>query len=124
MFVPLYDGVPLRYLRFPIGNWSLIAANALAFILIQAGSSEDVGRLETALGVVPAVLFGTAALSPDMAIVPAPATLLTSMFVHANIGHILGNMLFLWVFGDNVEDAMGSARYVAFYLDLRRRSPR
>ncbi|MDX6320111.1 MAG: hypothetical protein QOD35_3511 [Nocardioidaceae bacterium] len=116
MFVPLYDGVPLRYLRFPIGNWSLIAANALAFILIQAGSSEDVGRLETALGVVPAVLFGTAVLSPDMAIVPAPATLLTSMFVHANIGHILGNMLFLWVFGDNVEDAMGSARYVAFYL--------
>lgn len=116
MFVPLYDGVPLRHLRYPLGNWSIIAVNVFVFLLIQAHTSEDVGRLETALGVVPAVLFGMAALSPDIAIVPTPATLLTSMFVHANVGHILGNMLFLWVFGDNVEDAMGSARYLVFYL--------
>ncbi|GAC1331442.1 MAG: rhomboid family intramembrane serine protease [Beijerinckiaceae bacterium] len=116
MFVPLYDGVPLRYLRFPLGNWSVIAANALVFLWMQAGAGDEVARLETGLGVIPAVLFGSAILAPQIAIVPTPATLLTGMFVHASFGHLLGNMLFLWVFGDNVEDAMGSARYVAFYL--------
>jgi rhomboid family protein len=114
MFVPLYDGVPLRYLRFPIGNWSIIAVNVIVFLLLQA--APDPNRLETGLGAIPAVLFGTAILSPDLAIVPPPATLITGIFVHANIGHILGNMLFLWVFGDNVEDAMGSARYLSFYI--------
>jgi membrane associated rhomboid family serine protease len=114
MFVPLYDGVPLRYLRFPIANWSIIAANIIIFLLLQTTPNPD--RIETALGPIPAVLFGAAVLSPDIALVPPPVTLLTGMFVHANIGHILGNMLFLWVFGDNVEDAMGSARYLLFYL--------
>jgi membrane associated rhomboid family serine protease len=114
MFVPLYDGVPLRYLLFPIGNWSIIAANVVVFLLVQAAPNPE--RIETALGAIPAVLFGAAILSPDLAIVPAPVTLITGMFVHANIGHILGNMLFLWVFGDNVEDAMGSVRYLVFYL--------
>ncbi|MBV8848798.1 MAG: rhomboid family intramembrane serine protease [Methylobacteriaceae bacterium] len=114
MFAPLYDGVPLRYLRFPAGNWSIIAVNVLVFVLLQ--TAPDTNRLETALGVIPAVLFGTAILSPDIALVPTPVTLLTGMFVHANIAHIFGNMLFLWVFGDNVEDAMGTARYLVFYL--------
>jgi membrane associated rhomboid family serine protease len=114
MFVPLYDGVPLRYLRFPLANWSIVGANVIVFLWLQA--APDSGRVDTALGVIPAVLFGSAVLSPDLALVPAPLTLLTGMFVHANIGHLLGNMLFLWVFGDNVEDAMGSVRYVVFYL--------
>jgi len=114
MFVPLYDGVPLRYLRYPLANWSIIAVNAFMFLWLQ--SAPDTGRVETALGVIPAVLFGTAALSPDIALVSTPVTLLTGMFVHANIAHLLGNMLFLWVFGDNVEDAMGSGRYLLFYL--------
>ncbi|MBV9395303.1 MAG: rhomboid family intramembrane serine protease [Methylobacteriaceae bacterium] len=114
MFVPLYDGVPLRYLRFPIANWSIIAGNIVVFLWVQAAPSPD--RIETALGAIPAVLFGRAILSPDLALVPASVTLITGMFVHANIGHIFGNMLFLWVFGDNVEDAMGSLRYLVFYL--------
>jgi membrane associated rhomboid family serine protease len=114
MFVPLYDGVPLRYLPFPRGNWAIIALNVFVFVWTQATPSPE--RLQTALGVIPAVLFGTAVLSPDLAIVPTPVTFITGMFVHANIAHIFGNMLFLWVFGDNVEDAMGSARYVVFYL--------
>jgi uncharacterized membrane protein YczE len=76
MFVPLYDGVPLRYLRFPIGNWSIIAVNVIVFLLLQA--APDPNRLETGLGAIPAVLFGTAILSPDLAIVPPPATLITA----------------------------------------------
>src|SRR4051812_47142642 len=81
MFVPLYDGVPLRYLRFPIGNWSIIAVNVIVFLLLQA--APDPNRLETGLRAIPAVLFGTAILSPDLAIVPPPATLITGIFVHA-----------------------------------------
>ena len=81
MFVPLYDGVPLRYLRYPLVNWSIIAVNAIMFLWLQ--SAPDTGRVETALGVIPAVLFGTAVLSPAIAIVSTPVTLLPGMFVHA-----------------------------------------
>jgi membrane associated rhomboid family serine protease len=62
------------------------------------------------------VLLDHASLAKGLALIPEPLTLLTSQFVHGGFGHIIGNMLFLWVFGDNVEDAMGSARYIIFYL--------
>jgi len=67
-------------------------------------------------GAIPAVIFGKATLPPELAAIPAPATLVTSMFLHGGIMHLLGNMLFLWVLGDNVEDALGHVRYVFFYL--------
>ncbi|MDB5649975.1 MAG: rhomboid family intrarane serine protease, partial [Hyphomicrobiales bacterium] len=68
------------------------------------------------LGFIPAVLFGSATLAPDLSLVPPGATLVTSLFLHAGFAHVTGNMLFLWVFGDNVEDAMGSLRFLVFYL--------
>jgi membrane associated rhomboid family serine protease len=61
-------------------------------------------------------VFGSATLPPDFARIPAPLTLITSMFLHGGLMHLLGNMLFLWVLGDNVEDALGHRRYVVFYL--------
>ena len=116
MFTPLYDGIALKYLRWPIVNYSLILLNVIVSGMGAAGALGDADRLDTALGVIPSVLFGTAALEPSLAWAPAPATLLTGMFLHGGFGHLAGNMLFLWVFGDNVEDAMGSVRYCAFYL--------
>src|SRR3546814_7189725 len=65
---------------------------------------------------IPAVLFETRHRSPDLYRVPAEATLLTSIFLHGGWMHLIGNMLFLWIFGDNVEDAMGHGRYLLFYL--------
>jgi membrane associated rhomboid family serine protease len=65
---------------------------------------------------VPARLFGTASLDPELATVPAWATLFTSMFMHGGWMHLGFNMLFLWIFGDNVEDSMGHVRYLLFYL--------
>jgi membrane associated rhomboid family serine protease len=65
---------------------------------------------------IPAVLFGEARLSPELARVPAPLTVLTSMFLHGGWMHLIGNMIYLWIFGNNVEDSMGHARFVLLYL--------
>lgn len=108
--IPIRDH--LRTRRVPIVNYLLIAANVLAFawerILLAGGYSPL--RLVYDVGLVP-VRF----LADPVAGAPA---LLTSMFVHDPSGwiHIGGNMLFLWIFGDNVEDALGRFRYLAFYL--------
>jgi membrane associated rhomboid family serine protease len=69
-----------------------------------------------ALGAIPTVVTGQRALPPGVAVVPAELTLLTSMFLHGSSLHLGGNMLFLWIFGDNVEDAMGHVRFLFFYL--------
>src|SRR4029077_3262341 len=67
-------------------------------------------------GMVPAVLFGDRALPPGLAVIPPWATIFTSMFLHGGWLHLGGNMLFLWIFGNNVEDLLGRARYLLLYL--------
>lgn len=68
------------------------------------------------LGMIPARLFGYKDLPPDLATVSPWMTVITSMFMHGGFMHLGGNMLFLWIFGDNVEDSMGHLRYAIFYL--------
>lgn len=117
MFLPLYDGVPLAYLKAPLVTRALIGACAAAWLLTGLGLlpvSET--RIVAGLGVIPAVLFGTAALPQGLPLVPEPITLVTSLFLHGSFLHLAGNMLFLWVFGDNVEDGMGHARFLVFFL--------
>ena len=117
MFLPLYDGVPLAYLKAPLVTRGLIGACAAAWLLTGLGLlpvSEH--RIVAGLGVIPAVLFGTAALPQGLPLVPEPITLVTSLFLHGSFLHLAGNMLFLWVFGDNVEDGMGHARFLVFFL--------
>ena len=90
-----------------------------ALIAVCAGhycwqSSLDAGagqRVVDALGAIPAVLLTDARLPPDLSWMPRYASPFTSMFLHASWMHLLGNMLFLWIYGDNVEDALGHARY-------------
>jgi membrane associated rhomboid family serine protease len=69
-----------------------------------------------ALGMVPSVLFGYDTLPPGVEIVSPPLTVLTSMFLHGGFLHLAGNMLYLWIFGDNVEDELGHGRFLIFYL--------
>jgi membrane associated rhomboid family serine protease len=117
VFLPLYDGVPLAYLKAPLVTRALIGACAAAWLLTGLGLlpvSEH--RIVAGLGVIPAVLFGTAALPQGLPLVPEPVTLVTSLFLHGSFLHLAGNMLFLWVFGDNVEDGMGHARFLVFFL--------
>jgi membrane associated rhomboid family serine protease len=118
MFIPLHDGLPLRRLRAPYVTYGLIGANvglfAMSSVLTVAGVNE--GVLAFGLGTVPGVIFGHEYLPEGYPFVPAPLTLVTSLFLHITWLHLLGNMLFLWVFGDNVEDELGHLRFLAFYL--------
>jgi membrane associated rhomboid family serine protease len=117
MFIPLYDGIPLKNLKRPLATRMLIGACVAGWLLPLIGLlpvGED--WLVAGFGLIPAVLFGTAALPEGLPFVAPPGTLLTSLFLHGSLFHLLGNMLFLWVFGDNVEDAMGHWRFLAFFL--------
>lgn len=116
MFVPLYDHNPLEHIPRPYVNWTIIAVTSLLWLLFQ---SELVVPAFAAsvfgLGLSPIYLFDGLPPPPDMTLVPEWATVFTYALVHADGWHLLGNMLFLWVFGDNVEDAVGHMRYLAFY---------
>jgi membrane associated rhomboid family serine protease len=119
LFIPLSDDNPLKFLRYQWVTVGIIAANVLVFILQLSGLGLAAG---TSFAVVPAELvevgiLGGAAQGPyDTIPVPEAATLVSYMFLHADVVHLASNMLFLWVFGDNVEDAMGHVRYLVFYL--------
>ncbi len=112
--IPIHDDNPTT-IR-PVVTIALIVANGLVFILQIGLPPLMQERVFYALGVVPAVLFGKASLPPDVALVPAELSILTSMFLHGGWMHLLGNMLYLWIFGNNVEDAMGHLRFIVFYL--------
>jgi membrane associated rhomboid family serine protease len=114
MILPLHDDNPSR--TFPIVTIALILACVLVFIW-QLSKGPEVGqRIVYALGAIPAVLLGTRSLPEDLAVVPPVFSILTSMFLHGGLWHLLGNMLYLWIFGNNVEDAMGHGRFVVFYV--------
>lgn len=113
----------------PIINYLLITINLLVFVLLQQGGTND--KFTYAYSTVPAeIKTGQDVSGPQRVEVgseqgvinleptPSPVyiTLLTSMFMHGSWMHLLGNMLFLWIFGDNVENALGKIRYLAFYL--------
>jgi membrane associated rhomboid family serine protease len=111
MFLPLGDDNSRRQ-SFPIVTVSLLLVNVVAF----AGEvfALTAGRLEMFVAfwsLVPSDYTQGTALGG-----PVPFTLLTSMFLHAGFMHLIGNMLYLWIFGDNVEQAFGSVRFLAFYL--------
>ncbi len=114
MVIPVQDDIPTR-IR-PYVTWTLIAACVAAFTGQFTSGGTGFERSVFALGGIPSVLLGSVSLPPDLAWVPPWATVVTSMFLHGGLGHLLGNMLFLWIFGNNVEDAMGHLRFLAFYL--------
>lgn len=112
MFIPLRDENPTR--STPFINYALVAANILVFLYEATLSNRGQAVLANIYGTVPIhyahLLSGRGHL--EAAIIP----LFTSMFLHAGLLHLLGNMLFLWIFGDNVEEFFGHAGYLVFYL--------
>ncbi|HOW85819.1 MAG TPA: rhomboid family intramembrane serine protease [Candidatus Aminicenantes bacterium] len=112
MFLPLRDENPTS--RFPAVTVALIALNAAVFIFC-AVSPGGLDASSARFGAVPYDIVhfrSPAAAAP----VPPLLTLLTSMFLHGSLFHLLGNMLYLWIFGDNVEDRLGRLRFLLFYL--------
>ncbi|MET3662777.1 rhomboid family intramembrane serine protease [Aquamicrobium ahrensii] len=116
MFIPLHDTNRLHYIRFPYVTIGLIAFNILAYCMTTVGGEDFSNAAMLGLGFIPSVVYNHAELAPQFVVVPERWSYLTYSFLHLDILHLGGNMLFLWVFGDNVEDAMGHLRFLAFYL--------
>jgi membrane associated rhomboid family serine protease len=112
--IPLRDDNPSE-IR-PVVTVALLAAVAGVFLWELSLGPRGGEAAVYALGLIPGVLLGEHELPADLALVPPVATVLTSMFMHAGWLHLLGNMLYLWIYGDNVEDAMGHAKFLLFYL--------
>ncbi|MGD9916149.1 MAG: rhomboid family intramembrane serine protease [Rhizobiaceae bacterium] len=116
MFIPLHDANSLKHISAQYVTIALIAANVIVFLLTSVGSEQTVQAAVVGLGYIPATIYDFAARGPAQIWVPDYATYITYMFLHGDIWHLGGNMLFLWVFGDNVEDALGHLKFLIFYL--------
>src|SRR5215467_9721984 len=132
MVFPLYDDNSDRQLT-PVVNYAIIALNIFVFVVLQGlGTNEQftysfstvpqeilTGHDVVRAGqVVTDAITGQRYMTPGLGVTPISVylTLFTSMFMHGGIAHIAGNMLFLWIFGDNIEDRLGHVRYLIFYL--------
>ena len=119
MLLPLYDDNPNK--RFPVVTVALIVVNVLAF-LYEISLSNDALELSGqayleliyAAGFLPARLTG--GQLPPIDLLPLPLTFVSHMFLHGGWMHLIGNMWFLWIFGDNVEDRLGPLRFIGIYL--------
>ena len=122
MFIPLHDTNPLKKISFPYVTVALIVLNVGIYMVLQTGwfiPLEDENL--TAFAVVPTQFLAStggdsSVLASGGVLLPERLTLVTYMFLHGGWIHLIGNMLFLWVFGDNIEDAMGHMRFIMFYL--------
>jgi len=112
-FLPLSDDNPTN--NKPIISWLIIGLCIFVFgWQVSLGDAKHAAIL--ALGVTPSALLGGAPLPPEIAAIPAWLTIFTSMFMHGGILHLAGNMLYLWIFGDNIEDSVGSKlHYILLY---------
>ena len=113
-FLPLFDNNPT--VARPFVTWIIMALCVSGFIWQESLDYRTAHNIVYQLGFIPAVFFTPANLPENMTLVPEWSTIFTSMFLHAGWMHIGGNMLYLWIFGDNVEAAMGRGRFVLFYM--------
>jgi membrane associated rhomboid family serine protease len=112
--LPIRDDTPSR--TFPLVTFLLILANGLVWLWeVSLGSGAALTSAYLRFGFIPGILTG-AHEPPPGALQPYILTVLTSMFMHGSWTHILGNMLFLWIFGNNIEDHLGHSKYLLFYL--------
>ncbi len=105
--IPIRDEIPTR--KTPVVNYLLIAINILVFLWMFSMPDAALETFFNKYAMTPSHFSGGVTLAAVM-------TIFTSMFMHAGLAHIGGNMLYLWIFGDNVEDRLGHFRYLVFYL--------
>ncbi|MFZ1774936.1 MAG: rhomboid family intramembrane serine protease [Rhizobiaceae bacterium] len=115
MFIPLHDANNLKHIKLQYVTIGMIALNVLVFIFVNLPSEAMANAAAIGLGYTPE-LVRDGLPPPPYLMVPEPLTYVTYAFLHGNLLHLGGNMLFLWVFGDNVEDAMGHFKFLFFYL--------
>jgi membrane associated rhomboid family serine protease len=112
--IPLHDNNPTRIK--PVFTVGIIATCVLVFGYQFSLGPKAGQAFVYQYGAIPAVIFGLESLPPQIQMIPTSFSLITSMFLHGGIMHLVGNMLYLWIFGNNIEDAMGHGRFLLFYL--------
>jgi len=111
---PLKDDNPRG--SAPIVTLGLIVVNVAVFLYQVSLGPRQAEAFVYEYGAIPAVVFGLKSLPRFLVVIPPQLSLFTSMFLHGGWVHLIGNMWYLWIFGDNIEDAMGKMRYFIFYL--------
>ena len=112
--IPLKDDNPTS--GRPIVTYVLIASCILVFLIQLGSQSYKTGQLFYSYGLIPSVLMGKNQLPIDLYVVPGYITIFTSMFMHGGFMHLAGNMLYMWIFADNIEDNLGPSKFLVFYL--------
>jgi membrane associated rhomboid family serine protease len=112
VFTPIWDHNPLKWPTPPYVMWAIIIINFAVYFVQAAGGPDEMNTAGHVAGLIPAA-FSNGGIPGAL---PAPITLITSMFMHANFMHVFGNMIYLFVFGDDIEEVLGHWRFLAFYL--------
>jgi membrane associated rhomboid family serine protease len=116
LLIPLHDANPRLYIRAHFVTIGLVIANFAIFLAMLGMSEAESFDAVIGYAVIPARMFEGATLAPGVESVSPLLSLVTYQFLHGGWAHVIFNMLFLWVFGDNIEDAMGHARFLLFFL--------
>ena len=112
--IPLKDDNPTS--KRPIVTYFLIGFCVVVFLIQLSSQSYKTGQLFYSYGLIPSVLMGHNQLPMDLYVVPAFVTIFSSMFMHGGFMHLIGNMLYMWIFADNIEDDLGPTKFIIFYL--------
>jgi len=112
--IPLKDDNPTS--RRPIITYFLITFCVFIFLIQLSSHTYKTGQLFYSYGLIPSVLMGHNQLPMDLYVVPGYVTIFTSMFMHGGFMHLIGNMLYMWIFADNIEDNLGPSKFLIFYL--------
>ena len=112
--IPLKDDNPTS--NRPIVTYFLIGMCVVVFLMQLASESYRTGSLFYSFGLIPSVLMGYDQLPQDLYVIPAYMTIFSSMFMHGGFMHLIGNMLYMWIFADNIEDDLGIKKFIIFYF--------
>ena len=112
--IPLKDDNPTS--SKPIVTYLIIGMSIFIFVIQLTSQSYRTGQLFYSYGLIPSVLMNNKQLPIDLYIIPGWLTIFTSMFMHGGFMHLIGNMLYMWIFADNIEDSLGPKRFLVFYL--------
>ncbi len=115
-FLPLHDDNPRRWVSTPYVTWGTILFCVILYVWQAGLTPGEEAELIFGFGYIPAVTFGNRELAEHLVVMPTALSVLTSIFLHGDAWHLIGNMLFLYIFGDNVEDACGHWRFAVFFL--------
>ena len=112
--IPLKDDNPTR--NKPIVRNSIIGICVVVFLFQISNPTFNSGELFYSYGLIPSVFMGVDQLPADLNRIPPTLTVLTSMFMHGGFMHLIGNMLYMWIFADNIEDDLGKGKFLIFYI--------